>query len=623
MFRPACADVPRMTPRPHRAFWAVAAFALAGACVAASGGPALGASSAIVVQMDVASATMVDTTSCAASSAGVSFGIVQPGTSVVTGSDCTVGFGSTNDSATLLASQLDGQGVAMYQTPTGPLDAAFGTGGVVTADVVADDVARDAIQQPDGKILVTGWTDDSGPSEYLLARYSAAGVPDTTFSGDGFASYADPSGDYPSTVLLQPDGAVLVGGYLTGASFDVLRYTPTGVLDPSYGSGGRASVTAPGYITDLALLPDGSTVGCGVMNATPGNATTGGDFGLLRLTPTGALDTTFGGGVITQSIGGLRDQCHALAVQPDGKVLVAGVTFTTTTRWDLVLMRYLTNGTLDPSYGSGGVQLIPMSSFDTDVNTSRLDVALQPDGNALVSTYLGDGSTFDDVVVLRRLPNGAPDPSFGVSGMARMSFAPGTTLEYGREVQAMPDGSILLAAESGGAVVARLTSSGALDTTFAGTGSRRIPFGTGPGTDGISSIEPGRDGRIVVAGIAANAGGMDLGLAVIGGQGTMPDYAAGANWATGTAGTFGACLRAVSGATAAPLWSVSATCPATDGAWWNPIPTTTAPTGARVANTSGPGLGTASLRFGVRTANAQSPGRYLAPITFTTVAPAL
>lgn len=103
---------------------------------------------------------------------------------------------------------------------------------------------------------------------------------------------------------------------------------------------------------------------------------------------------------------------------------------------------------------------------------------------------------------------------------------------------------------------------------------------------------------------------------------TVPDYGSGSDWATAGASLFGACLRSVSGAGAAAVWSVNASCPATDGAHWKAIPQNTASTGAKVASSSTAGSEiTASLRFGVRAKADQAPGDYRAPVAFEVVAP--
>ena len=219
--------------------------------------------------------------------------------------------------------------VARYR-PTGALDSTFGTGGKVITDIAGrTDLAFAAALQSDGKILVAGRVADGGGDnpDVGLVRYTTAGVPDAAgFAGQGIVR-ADLTGnwDEASEIVIQPDGAILVSVQgVVGGSFDfmVARFTTGGVLDGSFGSGGVASTpigTQNDFAKGLALQGDGKIV-------VVGNSTlTGLDFSVARFLGTGGLDTGFGdGGKVTVDFFGGGDGAEAVAVQTDGRIVVAG-----------------------------------------------------------------------------------------------------------------------------------------------------------------------------------------------------------------------------------------------------------------------------------------------------------
>jgi hypothetical protein len=124
------------------------------------------------------------------------------------------------------------------------------------------------------------------------------------------------------------------------------------------------------------------------------------------------------------------------------------------------------------------------------------------------------------------------------------------------------------------------------------------------------------DGKIITSGSCGMSGsGYDMCLVSLAAGGSFQQHADGTNdWDQGT-NMFGACLRSLSGGTAG--WTTNATCPSSDGAYWNDVPATP----EKVANTATTGTITANFRFGLRTASNQPPGAYIAPITFDVIAP--
>jgi uncharacterized delta-60 repeat protein len=194
-----------------------------------------------------------------------------------------------------------------------------------------------------------------GASDFALARYNADGTLDASFGAGGKVTTTFGSGsDFANAAVLQPDGKLVVVGYtyvggVAGQSYFALaRYRTDGSLDSSFGSGGRVTTDfGPGGGTAwaAALQPDGKILAAGTGP--------GGTFALVRYNPNGTLDPSFGtGGTLTTAVG-LRDEgsANALALGPGGDV-VAGAWSSTCTYQDFELTRYLPSGSPDASFGS-------------------------------------------------------------------------------------------------------------------------------------------------------------------------------------------------------------------------------------------------------------------------------
>jgi uncharacterized delta-60 repeat protein len=218
--------------------------------------------------------------------------------------------------------------VAAGSSAPGDLDATFGSGGVVTTSVGPDDeYAYDVAIQPDGKIVVVGYADNGSDADFALARYTISGTLDTSFGSGGVVTTPiGPRDDYGWSVAIQPDGKIVAAGYASNGSdedFALARYTVSGTLDTSFGSNGI--VTTPigssyDHVYDIALQPDGKIVVVGYANNGSDD-----DFALVRYTASGTLDTTFGSsGVVTTPIGLDDDHGWSIALQPDGKIVAAG-----------------------------------------------------------------------------------------------------------------------------------------------------------------------------------------------------------------------------------------------------------------------------------------------------------
>lgn len=321
--------------------------------------------------------------------------------------------------------------------PDGSLDTGFGNGGKVTTAVgLTADFGRSVALQKDGKILVAGEYWNGGGNNFALVRYLANGAVDTVFGTAGKVTNAFGSSSYARGVLVQSDGKIVLAGEVhdAGVDFGLVRYLPDGSLDTTFGTGGKVITdfgNAPyfDYAQGATLQPDDKILVAGYVPGASGN-----DFALARYLPNGALDTAFGtAGKVTTPIGTLHDLGRTVAVQSDGKIVVAGEV-----AGDFAIVRYLTDGSLDTGFGNGGKVTTAIGRYD-DFPRS---IALDRDGKIVVAGYSGNGSN-NDFALARYLPNGALDTTFGTGGKVMTAVGPGH--DYGRSVLVQRNGRIVVA----------------------------------------------------------------------------------------------------------------------------------------------------------------------------------
>ncbi len=265
----------------------------------------------------------------------------------------------------------------------------------------------------------------------------------------------------------------------------------------------------------VALQPDGKFVVGGWAGDVEGTS----DFAVARYNPDGSLDPNFGGdGKVITAIGPLSDIIYAVALQPDGKILAAGVSFGGPENRRFCIARYKSDGALDAGFDGDGIITL---NIGTTLRDTAYAIALQPDGKIIIA---GSASRFivtnnerfpsNDFGLLRLNPDGSPDATFGINGAVITNFGHGVDIAYSVALQA--DGKIIAAGNStNGAnndfALARYSSDGSLDETFGSGGKVRTDFFTGD--DMVTSIAIQSDGRIVVAGYALTNGVSDFALA--------------------------------------------------------------------------------------------------------------
>ena len=318
----------------------------------------------------------------------------------------TTDFNGRDDSATSMASQSDGKIVvvglhngvyrlARYDYTLG-LDASFYGGpgtdhGSLMINFNQLVGSPPSVALSDDKIIIAG-------SGYLL-RFNGP-VPDTSFDGDGRLNTPP---DCTNGVAMQPDGKIVIVG--RQGDFKLVRYTVDGSLDTIFGDSGIANTDFFGFEdqgSSVVVQADGKIV-------VAGYATSGGnrDFALARYNNDGSLDTSFDGdGKVTTDFAGSTDFATSVAVQADGRIIVAGQSDTGGGDYDFALARYNVNGSLDTSFNGDG-RLTTDFGSSQDRATS---VALQADGKIVVAGYTFNGSF--NVFALARYTNTDEPPTF-------------------------------------------------------------------------------------------------------------------------------------------------------------------------------------------------------------------
>lgn len=323
----------------------------------------------------------------------------------------------------------------------GSLDNTFGTNGiVVTPFGTGDEYGLCIAIQADGKILLAGYSGNSGNEDVALVRYNVNGTLDTSFDSDGKILTPIGAGtDAAWSLTIQQDGKILLGGWSNDGSqdnFALVRYNTDGSLDADFDGDGKV-VTPVGSGGSngrgVAVQNDGKIV-------LAGSASNGvnSDFAIVRYNNNGSLDTGFAGsGKAITAVGSSTDYAHSAAIQADGKIVVAGYSYSGTNA-DFAIVRYNANGTIDAGFDNDGKVIVSFGSG----NDYALKVAVQTDGKlvAVGSATIGSSS---DIAVVRLNPDGGFDSTFSDDGKLTTLVSP--TSDASWDVVVEPNGRILVA----------------------------------------------------------------------------------------------------------------------------------------------------------------------------------
>jgi uncharacterized delta-60 repeat protein len=238
-------------------------------------------------------------------------------------------------------------------------------------------------------------------SDFVVTRFASNGALDSTFATEG-VRITDIGGatNTARNIVRQPNGAIVVSGQALDSDVDhtdVVRYDANGNLDTTFGTGGMLALSGSLVGHGLAASPDGKLVLVG-STSVPIAPTSSSQFLVRRLNPDGSPDNTFGaGGSVVTDISGRGDTALAVALQQDGKIVVAGIG-STQTNPDFAVTRYLVSGALDTSFANAGKQTVDFFGFSDGAES----VVVQADGKIVVGGFAKD--SFDGYGVARINP---------------------------------------------------------------------------------------------------------------------------------------------------------------------------------------------------------------------------
>ncbi len=394
-------------------------------------------------------------------------------------------------------------GAAIITAQPGDLDPTFGNGGKLTD---GPGLANGVAIQPDGKLIVVGGKSGGFTSNaFMVARYNGDGSRDTTFGGDGeVTTDIGFSYELAQAVAIQPNGKIVVAGTTWDGSgsqwghFSLVRYNPDGSLDLSFGGGDGIVVTenlGTGWVTAnaVAIQADGKIVVAGMSDY---NLYDFPYLTVIRYNPDGSLDTSFGGDGIGENSVFMRFQeAYSVAIQTNGKIVAAGYYYSAGNGADFAIARYNADGTLDTTFSGDGIVNTRIGPF-TDMAKS---VAIQTDGK-IVAAGFSDGAR-QYLTVIRYDPDGSLDPTFDGDGIVTTLVG---TDAGASSIAVQSDGKLVVAGTGHNGfntdfAIARFNSNGSLDTAFGGgDGSTLIDFDIS--SDKAYGMALDNAGRVLVVG---------------------------------------------------------------------------------------------------------------------------
>ena len=365
-----------------------------------------------------------------------------------------------------------------------------------------------SVIQADAKIVVSSGIEDGTDSDVVVLRYNDNGTLDETFGTNGVATYDGGKGDdCGRLVAIQPDGRIVLTGYTyNGTGYDILtmRYNTDGTPDNSFGTNGVVTYDN-GNKDDKGRAVAVQTDGKIVVTAWSSDATTRVAM-ILRYDANGALDNTFGSnGVVTYEGGYGNDGFRGVVIQTDGKIIVSGYT-NTEKGFEVLTARYNSDGSLDTTFGTSGVAFHDGGHG----NAGARGVVIQSDGKIVVSGGQDNGTDLD-ILVLRYNINGTPDDTFGTKGV--VTYDSGNGNDYGRRLAIQRGSKIVVTGRSRNGtdydvLVLRYNPNGSLDNTFGGSGV--VTFDMGKGNDYGEGVVIQADAKILILGGSYNGTDYDV-----------------------------------------------------------------------------------------------------------------
>jgi uncharacterized delta-60 repeat protein len=369
--------------------------------------------------------------------------------------------------------------------PRGGVDTTFGVGGTALIPVTSlSQPVRSAVQ-PDGKILsaVAAYSGNATNYDWVVLRMNADGTPDTTFGTKGRVIVAvTPGFDSPRMIGVLADGKIIVAG--TGSNaVAIARLTAAGVLDATFGTAG---IVSPAGLTNFDVRGGATASGKLVLVGA-----TGGDGFVARFnTSDGAFDTTFNTtGIVVSDLGG--NEAFSCAAVSTTTITVGGGK-----DGDMLAARYTNAGVLDTTFATVGWKSVDFATFQDFANA----LAVQADGKVVLAGDAGINGSLTKVGVARLTAAGALDTTFNATGTIAVggpSGDQGFTVALQADGKILAGGSALVNNGSD-FYTFRLTATGTLDTSFHGTGKVYSDFQSN--NEGATNLFVAADGRITAVG---------------------------------------------------------------------------------------------------------------------------
>ena len=362
----------------------------------------------------------------------------------------------------------------------GTLDPSFGNGGIVTTDLVASFETGSALTiLNDGRFLLGG----TAHGDFVVLRYSSSGRLDSAFGTGGVGRMALAGVDQAHAMTVQADGKILVAGQ-AGGSAAVVRFNANGSIDTGFGDEGKVILAGTMPIARAVAVKDGSILLAGEL----------GDSAMVwRLTETGAVDEGFGTAGMAAATGLTSPAGRALAIDGDGRILLAGTATDPITDTDYLLVRFTPTGQLDITLDDDGVAMVDIGGDCNEAFT----IALHPDGRIVMA-----GDTCSGASIAAVFENGSIDSSFGSFGGWRDIFGTAGGIVHALAIDA--DGRIIVAGKSASDssefIVVRFNDDGSFDQSFGGSGMVTTRFDSWRGSAAAVAVQ--ENGRIVAAGTA-------------------------------------------------------------------------------------------------------------------------
>ncbi len=277
----------------------------------------------------------------------------------------------------LIAGTSNGSYALARMLPSGIFDSTFANNGIarVSFGEGFGSNIRKIKQQADGKIIAIGEAYSGSNFDFAAARFNINGTLDSTFGTDGKAIFDFSSNnDFGNDLVIEADGKITIAGRALNSDgtskFALLRLNSNGTLDNSFGNNGKtiSSINAQyeEVFNNILKLSDGSYIASGHF---------GGDFTVFKYTPNGVSDNSFGtSGHVTTDFGDYQDDALALAIDNQGKILLAGYASDTLIDdfFQAAIVRYNSNGTLDNTFDEDGKFAILLGSYSSQFRSIHL-----------------------------------------------------------------------------------------------------------------------------------------------------------------------------------------------------------------------------------------------------------